>query len=251
MPLSLRFLSAVLFPGLAAAFAAQAGEPVPYTVNGEPYEGWYEAAETPRGTVLILHDWDGLTAYEQERAAMLAALGYDVFAADLFGTGIRPTENKDKRQHTGELYQDRAKMRALMLGALEAAAAQGADVSEAVAMGYCFGGAAVLELARSGAPLQAFATFHGGLGTPDGQDYAATQGKVLVYHGSADRAITMEDFAALAARLEAQGVTHEMTTYSGAPHAFTVFGSDRYQQRADEQSWASFTSALEEMFPAE
>ena len=223
-----------------------AGEAVTYEVNGEAYEGWFEPAATAaRGTVLIVHDWDGLTEYEQQRAGMLAEMGYDVFAADLFGAGIRPTENKDKRQHTGELYKDREKMRALMNAALDAAAAKGADRDAAVAMGYCFGGAAVLELARSGAPLRGFATFHGGLSTPDGQDYADTQGKVMVYHGSADTAITMEDFARLAAELEAQGVDHEMTTYSGAPHAFTVFGSSRYQEQADVQSWNSFTAFLD------
>ena len=105
---------------------------------------------------------------------MLAELGYAVFAADLFGKGVRPTEVKDKRQHTGELYKDRAKMRNLLKGALSTAKAQGGNDNNAVAMGYCFGGAAVLEMARSGANLKGFATFHGGLKTPDGQDYQST-----------------------------------------------------------------------------
>jgi dienelactone hydrolase len=233
---------------LAAVSAASAGEAVRYSVAGKPYEGWVERAADPRGFVLILHDWDGLTDYEIRRAQMLAELGYDVFAADLFGAGIRPTENRDKRQHTGELYKDRAKMRSLMLGAIDAAAERGVDVSHAVAMGYCFGGAAVLELARSGAPMAAFATFHGGLSTPQGQDHSETQGRLLIYHGSADTAITLEDFAQLGRELEEHGVAHEMTTYSGAPHAFTVFGSDRYQQQADERSWTSFTTHLEAIF---
>lgn len=242
------FVFTLLATSLAMFFAlpSTAGEAVIYEVDGQAYEGWYEpATASSRGTVLIIHDWDGLTEYEQQRAAMLAEMGYDVFAADLFGAGVRPTENKDKRQHTGELYKDREKMRALMIAALDAAAAKGADREAAVAMGYCFGGAAVLELARSGAPLRGFATFHGGLSTPDGQDYTETQGKVMVYHGSADTAITMEDFARLAAELETQGVDHEMTTYSGAPHAFTVFGSSRYQEQADTQSWNSFTAFLD------
>lgn len=247
----LRNLTKIVTMLLIPAAAVHAGEAVLYEVNGQAYEGWYEPAADARGTVLLIHDWDGLTDYEQKRAAMLADMGYDVFAADLFGAGIRPTENKDKRQHTGELYKDREKMRALMNAALEAAASKGADTGAAVAMGYCFGGSAVLELARSGATLRGFATFHGGLSTPDGQDYTQTKGKVMVYHGSADTAITMDDFAGLAAELEAQGVAHEMTTYSGAPHAFTVFGSSRYQERADTQSWASFTAMLEETLDAE
>lgn len=232
--------------GLLTSTLTFAGEAVTYSVNGLDYEGYYEPAQDSRGLVLILHDWDGLTEYEVERAAMLKELGYDVFAADLFGAGIRPTEVADRRQHTGELYKDREKMRALMRGALSAAGEQGADTSQTVAMGYCFGGAAVLELARSGEELKGFASFHGGLSTPEGQDYSDTAGKVLVYHGTADTAITMADFAALAEEMETAGVDHEMTTYSGAPHAFTVFGSSRYQERADQQSWASFTEFLSE-----
>lgn len=196
--------------------------------------------------VLLIHDWDGLTDYEVKRANMLADMGYAVFAADLFGAGVRPTEVKDKRQHTGELYKDRAKMRALMIGALDTAAAQGANTANAVAMGYCFGGAAVLELARSGADLKGFATFHGGLKTPEGQDYTNTKGEVLVMHGSADTAITMDQFAALTNELEKAGIKHQMVTYSGAPHAFTVFGNDRYREDADRKSWALFSQFLEE-----
>jgi dienelactone hydrolase len=122
--------------------------------------------------VLLVHDWDGLTDYEVKRANMLADKGYAVFAADLFGAGVRPTEVKDKRQRTGELYKNRDKMRTLLRAALETAKSKGANVHNAVAMGYCFGGTAVLELARSGADLKGFVTFHGGLKTPTGQDYS-------------------------------------------------------------------------------
>jgi len=194
--------------------------------------------------VLLIHDWDGLTDYEVKRAEMLSELGYAVFAADLFGKGIRPTEMVDKRQHTGALYKDRAKLRALLQGALDAAKEQGGDVTNAVSMGYCFGGAAVLEQARSGANLKGFATFHGGLSTPEGQDYSQAKGKMLIMHGSADSNITLQDFADLASELEQQDVSHEMITYSGAPHAFTVFGSERYREDADSKSWQRFVEFL-------
>jgi dienelactone hydrolase len=194
--------------------------------------------------VLLIHDWDGLTNYEIKRANMLADLGYAVFALDLFGAGMRPTEVKDKRQHTGELYKDREKMRVLMKGALDTAKSKGANVENAVAFGYCFGGAAVLELARSGADLKGFATFHGGLKTPQGQNYSNTRGEILVMHGSADTAITMDQFADLAKELESAGVVHEMITYGGAQHAFTVFGGKRYQETADKKSWKRFTEFL-------
>ena len=137
-------------------------------------------------------------------------------------------------------------MRALMQGALDPAERQGADIGNAVVMGYCFGGDAVLELARAGANLKGFATFHGGLKTPEGQDYSSTKGEILVMHGTADSNITMDQFAALATELEAAGVKHQMVTYSGAPHAFTVFGSGRYREDADRKSWALFTEFLKE-----
>lgn len=222
------------------------GRSVDYSSGDQTYEGYFISAGKNAPLVLLIHDWDGLTDYEVKRAQMLAELGYSVFAADLFGKGVRPTEVKDKRQHTGELYKDRAKMRRLLRAALTQAQSLGGNTNNAVAMGYCFGGAAVLEWARSGDALKGFATFHGGLTTPEGQNYQAAQGKILVMHGSADTAITMDQFAALTNELEAAGVHHEMVTYSGAPHAFTVFGSPRYREYADQKSWALFTEFLKE-----
>jgi dienelactone hydrolase len=240
----MKLLSALFLVVVTATTAGAAGKTVSYEVNGQPYEGYYVSPAAGAPLVLLVHDWDGLTDYEIKRAGMLAKLGYAVFAADLFGAGVRPTEVKDKRQHTGELSKDRAKMRALLVAALKQAGMQGADTGKAVAMGYCFGGAAVLEFARSGADLKGFVTFHGGLKTPEGQDYAKTKGQLLILHGTADKNITMDQFAALANELEGQGVAHEMITYSGAPHAFTVFGADRYREDADQKSWKRFTEFL-------
>jgi dienelactone hydrolase len=226
--------------------AYAAGTSVSYQVNGKAFEGYYVSPSENAPLVLLIHDWDGLTKYEKKRANMLADMGYAVFAADLFGAGVRPTVVKDKREHTGELYKDREKMRNLLRGALKAAESRGANIHNAVAMGYCFGGAAVLELARSGADLKGFVTFHGGLSTPAGQDYAKTRGKLLILHGTADKNITMDDFARLAAQLEKNGIRHEMITYGGALHAFTVFGSGRYREDADKKSWKRFTQFLRE-----
>ena len=222
------------------------GKFITYQVEGKPYQGYFVSTSSEAPLILLIHDWDGLTDYEVKRANMLADLGYSVFAADLFGEGVRPTEVKDKRQHTGELYKDRAKMRALMAGALDTAIHSGANGGNAVAMGYCFGGAAVLEYARSGADLKGFVTFHGGLETPAGQDYKQTRGKLLVLHGSADKNITMAQYAALATELEQNQISHEMITYGGAPHAFTVFGSKAYRAEADKKSWARFIVYLQE-----
>ena len=236
----------IMLAALAGPAVAMEGKTIFYKVNGEAYEGYFISPDGRAPLILLIHDWDGLTDYEVKRARMLADMGYAVFAADLFGAGVRPTKVEDRRQHTGALYKDREKMRRLLYAALDAAKAEGADVDRAVAMGYCFGGAAVLELARSGADMQGFVTFHGGLSTPEGQDYSKTKGKLLIFHGTADTSITMDDFAMLAKELEEAGVAHEMITYGGAPHAFTVFGAERYRKEADEKSWRRFGEFLDE-----
>lgn len=231
---------------MISSTAAAAGKSVVYEVNGASYEGYYTEASGNAPLILLVHDWNGLTDYEVKRADMLAEMGYTVFAVDLFGAGVRPTKVEDKRQHTGELYKDREKMRVLLNAALKTAQSQGANTGNAVAMGYCFGGAAVLEFARSGADMKGFVTFHGGLKTPEGQDYSKAKGKFLILHGTADTAVSMQDFATLANELEANGVSNEMITYGGAPHAFTVFGEDRYRADADKKSWKRFTEFLDE-----
>ena len=237
----------VLIILIVSSTAGAAGTAISYEVDGKPYEGYFIRPSPKAPLILLIHDWDGLTDYEVKRAKMLSDLGYTVFAADMFGAGIRPTEIKDKKRLTGELYEDREKMRALLQGAVETARSKGANVQNAVAMGYCFGGTVVLEFARSGVDMKGFVTFHGGLSIPEGQDYSKTKGKLLILHGTADANVTMDHFAKLASELEKTGVPHEMITYSGAPHAFTVFGSKRYREDADKKSWKRFTGFLAEI----
>ena len=208
------------FPVFAQS-AATTGNHLVYQVDGAAYEGYYVSPRPDAPLVFLIHDWDGLTGYETHRADMLAALGYAVFAPDLFGAGVRPTEVEDKRQHTGELFRDRQKMRALLDGV------------------NTFG-----RNPQTGAGFKGYVTFHGGLNTPAGQDYGETDGRVLVMHGTADTAVTMDDFKALALDLEASSVPHEMITYGGAPHAFTVFNTDKYREDADRKSWQRFQEFL-------
>ncbi|MBN1761073.1 MAG: dienelactone hydrolase family protein [Chitinispirillaceae bacterium] len=239
------------YSGFLIALAATygfAGESrsVSYMVDGKQYEGYFFDAGKKSPFILLVHDWDGLGDYEMKRSRMLSKIGYSVFATDLFGAGIRPSKMEDRQKLTGELYSDRKKMRALLHGALEEARNHGADITNSVAIGYCFGGAAVLELARSGEQLKGFVAFHGGLETPAGQDYSGTKGTILVLHGSADKAVPINQFAALAQKLESGGIAHEMILYGGADHAFTVFGGERYNENADLKSWQRFISFLEE-----
>jgi dienelactone hydrolase len=225
--------------------AANAGTPVTYRVGESEYEGYSaKASGSAKGLVLIIHDWDGLTEYEIRRVDMLARMGYDAFAVDLYGKGNRPIATKARKAETAKLYKDRNKMRSLILGGLDEARKNMAG--KAVVMGYCFGGAAVLELARSGEAtnIAGYATFHGGLKTPVGQSYPKSTPPLLIAHGGADTSITMDQVAALSKELESSGISYEMQVYSGAPHAFTVIGSSRYQKVADEKSWAAFGSFL-------
>lgn len=240
-------LAATLFAGSAHAFSP-AGSDIVYDVDGEAFEGYLSLAEgEAMGTVLIIHDWDGLDDYERRRADMLAERGYDAFAVDLYGQGNRPEAIDARKAETARLYEDRERMRDLTLGGLDEARDQGATESTVV-MGYCFGGAVVLEIARSGEAdeVKGYASFHGGLSTPEGQEWRDDAGPILIAHGGADSSITLDDVATLAKEMEAAGTTYEIEIYSGAPHAFTVFGSESYQERADNKSWDAFMDLLDE-----
>jgi dienelactone hydrolase len=233
-------LCTALFP-----MTAKAGEWVTYVVDGESFEGYRAAAKgEAKGLVIVIHDWNGVDDYEARRADMLAESGYDAFAIDLFGKGNRPASMEAKKKETGRLLQHRARMRRLLLGGL--AEARKGSSAETVVMGYCFGGGAALELARSGndKDIAGYATFHGALKTPEGQSYASSTPPIFIAHGGADSSVSMDDVASLSRELEGAGVKYEIHVYSQAPHAFTVFGSERYQKEADERSWQAFLDFL-------
>lgn len=237
----------MLFAAAATLVAMPAfAENVGYELDGEALNGYFAAAESPKGLVLIIHDWDGMTDYERKRADMLAEMGYDAFALDMFGSTPAGTVD-ERRAATGALYGDRERMRALISAGVAKAREMSPD-GAMVAAGYCFGGAVTLEMARSEMAGQAagYATFHGGLATPDGQSWSSAVPPLLIMHGGADTAIPMTDVATLTQELEAAEATYTVEVYSKAPHAFTVFGSGSYQERADMESWEAFTEFLSE-----
>jgi dienelactone hydrolase len=241
-------LAATAFIGFASAAAA--GEAVPYEDAGMRYEGYFAPAQgEAKGLVVVIHDWDGLTDYERRRADMLAELGYDAFALDLYGAENRPQSVAENRAATQALYGDRETMRSRLLAGL-GAAREASDLTEAVVMGYCFGGSATLELARSGRAenVVGYATFHGGLATPEGQSWPDGAPPVFIAHGGADQSIPIDEAAGLAEALEAKGIPYELAIYAGAPHGFTEFGTDRYQEVADQRSWAAFQALLDRTF---
>lgn len=220
-----------------------------YTVDGTEYEGYvaYNSdLETSRGTVVIVHDWDGMTGYEERRAEMLAAMGYTAFAIDVYGAETDPQGMDDYRALSGALYADREAFRTRLLGSLQEAANIPGATGSVVMMGYCFGGAAVLEAARAGAEAEAFVSFHGGLDTPEGQDYSATTAPVMFFHGSADPVSGMDALASVLTQLQEAGVEHGAQVYGGARHSFTVYGSRDYDLQADRASWNALVELLDD-----
>ena len=224
---------------------ASEGTFITYNVDGKDYEGYFLSPSKNAPVVYLVHDWDGLNDYEIKRAKMLYDLGYATFAVDMFGKGVKPQTVPEKKALTGALYKDRAKMRKIQYAALDALKGLDADTKNIVGIGYCFGGTVLLELARSGANFKAFVTFHGGLKTPPGESVSSIKGEVVVFHGTADKAISMNEFANFAVEMEKAKIPHEMHVYSGAPHAFTNFNSKtRYHKVADKKSWKVFTEYL-------
>ncbi len=237
-----------------AAWGAEAGiegEHVEYMVGDTTFEGYYARntdLEEARGTVLIIHDWNGMTDYEERRAEMLAAEGYAAFALDVYGKDTDPQSVDEYRALSGAMYGDRETFRARLQAGLEAARAQPGASEEVVVMGYCFGGAGALEMARAGADAVGFVSFHGGLGTPEGQGYAGQDAPVLILHGSADPVSGMADLAALLDELQEAGVPHEARVFGGARHSFTVWGSNDYDVEADRGSWGALGAFLDARF---
>ncbi len=219
---------------------------IDYKVNKETYEGHILKKSADAPTIFIVHDWNGIDGYEKKRAKMFFDLGYSVFAIDMYGKGNRPQEVKDKKAMTKSLYKDRSKMRTLMNGAFNEAKRQGLNIKNSLAVGYCFGGTSILEWAKSGVDIKGFASFHGNLALKEKETYKNVKSKIAIFHGTADKVVSMDDFAKLAVHLEGLNISHEMITYSGAPHAFTVIGSKRYRKDADEKSWIRLSAFLKE-----
>jgi dienelactone hydrolase len=222
-----------------------AGQKLTYSYNNEMFEGYLSNPKLQsKGLIILIHDWDGLTKYEEKRTDMLSSLGYKVFAVDLYGKGNRPKEMKLRKAETKKLYENRTRMRKLILAGINEV---NVKKQKTFVMGYCFGGSAALELARSdkGENIVGYASFHGGLKTPQGQSYTANTSPIFIAHGGADKAVKLEDVFQITNELENNKITYEVNIYSGAPHAFTVFNSKRYRKDADEKSWEAFLSFID------
>ncbi len=223
-------------------------------LGGEVY--WDDAHSGPRPGVLVVHEWWGLNDYARERARQLAAQGYVAFAADMYGKGRVTDHPEDAGRWMSEITANVGTWRERATLALETLAARPqADPARLAAIGYCFGGATVMQLAYAGAELKGVASFHGPLpiGTPE--ELAALKAKVLVEHGAADPFIKPGHAARFKEVLGASGIDLRMHEHPGAKHGFTVPGADArgmdgvaYDAAADRASWAALQTFLAEIF---
>jgi dienelactone hydrolase len=254
--------SAQAAPSPARSAHPVRSEIVPYSEGATPLEGYLaipadSAAGARLPALLVFHDWMGLGEGTKRRADQLAALGYVAFAADVYGAGVHPANAGEAGKLAGKFKEDRALLRARGAAALKALAASAhADPTRVVAMGYCFGGTAALELGRSGAAVAGIVTFHGGLATPHPEDARNIKGRVLALHGADDPFVKAEEVLAFEDEMRQAGVDWQLKAYGGAVHAFTVkeAGSDpkkgaAYDARADARSWAELQLFLGELFP--
>lgn len=244
----------------AAACAAVQGETVEYRHGDAVLEGYIaydDSSEEKRPGILVVHEWKGPGEYSQRRARQLAELGYIAFAVDMYGKGVRPQTHEEAAKVSGIYREDRALMRERVKAALEVLKKHPlADDSRLGAIGYCFGGTTVLELARSGEDIKGVVSFHGGLSTPTpaGKDIKA---EVLVLHGANDTYISREDVEAFRKEMENSGARWTMKEYPGAVHSFTVeeAGNDvskgaAYDPAADKASWDEMKAFFDRLFTA-
>jgi dienelactone hydrolase len=190
------------------------------------------------------------------RADMLAGLGYVALAADVYGQGIRPANVKEASEQATIYYSDRELFRArLQAGLDELKRHPQVDPDRVAVIGYCFGGAAALELARSGADIAGAVSFHGNLDTPLPAAAGDIRGKVLVCHGAIDPYVPAEQVQAFVDEMEAAGVDYQLIMYAGAVHAFTQKGAGddpsqgaAYQAAADRRSWRHMQDFFAELF---
>jgi dienelactone hydrolase len=233
--------------------------PVEYKEGDTVLEGFEvhdDALQGKRPAVLVVHQWKGLGDYEKKRAEMLARLGYNVFAADIYGKGVRPQSPSEAGAQAGKYKSDRALLRARVRAGLDVLARHElTDPKRIAAIGYCFGGTTVLELARSGADVVGVVSFHGGLSSPTPGDARNIKAKVLACHGADDPNVPPKEVAAFEDEMRLGGVDWQLIAYGGAVHSFTDWdaGSDNskgaaYNERADRRSWEAMKQFFAEVF---
>ncbi len=232
---------------------------VEYKEGDTVLEGYLAYDDSVKGKspgVLIVHNWTGLDDYEKMRARMLAEMGYVAFAADIYGKGVKLSNPGEYSQQASKYRGDRALYRKRVNAGLDTLKKQEmVDPSKTAAIGYCFGGTGVLELARSGADVGGVVSFHGGLSNPNPEDAKNIKCKVLVLHGGDDPHVPPEEVAAFLEEMQPVDIQWDFHAYGNAVHAFTEkeAGDDpsrgaAYDARADRESWAAMQRFFQDLF---
>lgn len=211
----------------------------------EGYLAFDDAGPGKRPGVLVVHQWKGLGDYEKKRADMLAGLGYVAFAADIYGKGVRPKNAEEAGAIAGSFKKNRSLGRQRAnAGLAHLKGLEQVDPKRVAAIGYCFGGTVVIELARSGAELAGVVSFHGGLDSPTPVDGKNIRCKVLALHGADDPFESAADLAAFCDEMRQAKVDWQLIQYGGAVHSFTDWDADgkwnagaKYNKAADRRSW--------------
>jgi len=254
----------VLFVTLLALPAATqaAGSPITYRSGETTLKGYLA---TPEGVsdktpgILVVHEWWGHNDYARHRADMLAELGYTALAVDMYGDGKTADHPEDAGKFSGAVKNNLPVAKARFDAALELLRSQpGVDPKRIAAIGYCFGGGIVLEMARQGVDLEAVVSFHGSLGTSSPAEPGKIKARILVLNGADDPFTTPEQIAAFKQEMDAAGAKYRFVNYPGAVHSFTNPGADAYgtkfnlplayNEAADKASWEAMLEIFKEVF---
>jgi len=256
----MKILLSILLISLSSVLsqAAVKTKIIDYKHSGKRLEGFLaydDAIKGQRPGILIVHEWWGHGDYVRRRAKELAQLGYVAFALDMYGKGVMADNHKTAAKLSGVFRDNRKFMRKRAMAGLKVLKKFNRTQKRKIAaIGYCFGGTTVLELARSGLDLAGVVSFHGGLGTPHPEETKDVKAKVLICHGAEDGFTKPEDITAFQDEMHKAKVDWQMITYSDAVHGFTVksAGSDAsdgiaYNEKADKRSWQAMKNFLNEV----
>ena len=244
-----------------SAFAKVQTQVVEYKHGNTVLQGYLaydDAIKGQRPGVMIVHEWTGLGSYVKKRSEQLAKLGYVAFAVDMYGKGIRPTNPTDAATQATIYKSNRQLMRDRATAGLKVLQDNKlTDKNRIAAIGYCFGGTTVLEVARSGANIAGVVSFHGNLDTPNPKDATKIKSKVLVLHGADDPLVPKAQVNTFETEMRQAKVDWQMVEYGGAVHSFTnpEAGNDvskgfAYNATADRRSFADMQQFFAELFTA-
>jgi dienelactone hydrolase len=240
------------------ARAAVHYEKVEYKQGDTVCEGvlvYDDSFQGKRPGIIVAHQWKGLTDYEKMRAGLLAQRGYVALCSDVYGKGVRADNPQDAAALAGKYKGDRPLLRARINAALGFLRQQErVNPQQVAAIGYCFGGTTVLELARSGADVLGVVSFHGGLNTPTPADAKNIKAKVLACHGADDPFVPADEVLAFEKEMRDAKVDWQLVAYGNAVHSFTDKGAGNdnskgaaYNAEADRRSWDAMKIFLEEI----